>query len=239
MIAAGCSWRSRNPTTPERSKPLGPGTRWRGETIQSGTLPPETGGLDQARIMQPLSDEWTSYSGDLTGKRYSALKHVNKDTVKNLSLKWITLLNQGCGPTGRGIPGAGGPGGGPGGGGGRGGPVAASYPIVVAAGQRRCEPSDRRIGGGILRFDAGSRRVATTSSRGTRADGACSGTTTGNRGGTTNGRGTGMWANSSNSRSTRLGARGRARNGKECGGKRLRHSIALLLVDSARCHHRH
>ena len=50
--------------------------------------------------MKPLSDEWTSYSGDLTGKRYSALKLVNKDTVKNLSLKWITPLTQGCGPTG-------------------------------------------------------------------------------------------------------------------------------------------
>ena len=91
---------------PSGPTPLGPGDPdWRGETIQSGTLPPETGGLDQARIMKPLSDEWTSYSGDLTGKRYSSLKLVNKDTVKNLSLKWITPLNQGCGPTGRGVAG--------------------------------------------------------------------------------------------------------------------------------------
>ena len=65
-----------------------------------------TGGLDQARIMKPLSDEWTSYSGDLTGKRYSALKLVNKDNVKYLSLKWITPLTQGCGPTGTGAGGA-------------------------------------------------------------------------------------------------------------------------------------
>ena len=83
--------------------------------------------------MKPLSDEWTSYSGDLTGKRYSALKLVNTTTVKNLSLKWITPLNQGCGPNGTGSafgpgPAAAGGGGGGGRGGGGGGP---SYPIVV------------------------------------------------------------------------------------------------------------
>src|SRR5215510_5562761 len=87
---------------PSGPTPLGPGDPdWRGDTVQSGQAPPDTGGLDQARIMKPLADEWTSYSGDLTGKRYSALKLVNKDNVKYLSLKWITPLNQGCGATGR------------------------------------------------------------------------------------------------------------------------------------------
>jgi hypothetical protein len=106
---------------PSGPTPHGPGDPdWRGDTVQSGQAPPDTGGLDQARIMKPLSDEWTSYSGDLTGKRYSALKLVNKDNVKYLSLKWITPLNQGCGPTGRGSGGgaadaAGGRGGGRGG----------------------------------------------------------------------------------------------------------------------------
>ena len=86
---------------PSGPTPIGPGhPDWKGQTIQSGPAPAETGGLDQARIMKPLSDEWTSYSGDLTGKRYSALKLVNTTTVKNLSLKWIRPLNQGCGPTG-------------------------------------------------------------------------------------------------------------------------------------------
>src|SRR6478672_11123615 len=109
---------------PSGPSPLGPGDPdWRGETVQSGTPPPDTGGLDQARINKPLSEEWTSYSGDLTGKRFSALKLVNKDTVKNLSLKWITPLVQGCGQTGRdsGAGGGAGPAGGGGGGGGRGG----------------------------------------------------------------------------------------------------------------------
>src|SRR3954447_13281806 len=58
--------------------------------------------LDPADIMKPLADEWRSYSGDLSGKRYSALKLVNTNTVKNLSLKWITPLMTGCGPDGRG-----------------------------------------------------------------------------------------------------------------------------------------
>ena len=30
----------------------------------------------QSTIMKPLKDQWTSYSGDLTGKRYSALTQV-------------------------------------------------------------------------------------------------------------------------------------------------------------------
>src|SRR5580765_8363628 len=94
---------AQNPNyAPSGPAPYGPGDpEWRGETIQSGQMPPDTGGLDQARINKPLSDEWTSYSGDLTGKRYSALKLVNKDTVKYLSLKWFTPLAQGCGQTGR------------------------------------------------------------------------------------------------------------------------------------------
>src|SRR5215471_19545308 len=59
-----------------------------------------SGGLDPADIMKPLADEWRTYSGDLTGKRYSALKLVNTNTVKNLSLKWISTPTTGCGPTG-------------------------------------------------------------------------------------------------------------------------------------------
>ena len=88
---------------PSGPAPTGPGDpERRGQTIQSGTLPPDTGGLTQAAIYKPLSDEWTSYSGDLTGKRHSALKLVTKENVKNLSLKWVTALPQGCGSTGTG-----------------------------------------------------------------------------------------------------------------------------------------
>jgi hypothetical protein len=148
---------AQNPNyVPSGPSPLGPGDpAWRGDTVQSGTPPPDTGGLDQARIMKPLSDEWTSYSGDLSGKRYSTLKLVNKETVKNLSLKWITPLAQGCGASGRGADT--GAGGGPGGfGGGRGGGGgAAAYPIVAGGlgngDANQCGPA--RIGGGILMVD--------------------------------------------------------------------------------------
>src|SRR5438874_91174 len=58
-------------------------------------------GLEPADMLKPLSDQWTSYSGDLTGKRFSSLKLINTNTVKNLSLKWIsTGVTTACGPTG-------------------------------------------------------------------------------------------------------------------------------------------
>jgi alcohol dehydrogenase (cytochrome c) len=152
---------AQNPNyVPSGPTPTGPGhPDWKGQTIQSGQAPPDTGGLTQAAINKPLSDEWTSYSGDLTGKRHSSLKLVNTTTVKNLSLKWIAQLNQGCGPTGAGLTGAGaGPGaggGGGGGGGGRGGGGGASYPIIVGGlgngDANTCGPA--RIGGGILFVD--------------------------------------------------------------------------------------
>ena len=57
--------------------------------------------LDPADILKPLNDQWTSYSGDLTGKRYSHLKLINTDTVKNLSLQWASSsITTGCGPAG-------------------------------------------------------------------------------------------------------------------------------------------
>ena len=116
---------------------------WRGQTLQSSPPPPgaETGGLDPVAIMKPLANEWTSYSGDLSGKRYSALKLVNKDTVKNLSLKWLNQLPTGCGATGTppappappAAAGGRGGGGGGGGGGGRGGGGAGNPVIVTLA----------------------------------------------------------------------------------------------------------
>jgi alcohol dehydrogenase (cytochrome c) len=122
-------------------------------------LTAQTGGLDPADIMKPLADQWTSYSGDLSGKRFSALKLVNTNTVKNLGLKWVSGLTTGCGPTGSGPVGGGAGGGagfgGGGFGGGRGGPAAAPAPIVVGGlgnGEaNNCGPA--RLGGGILAVD--------------------------------------------------------------------------------------
>lgn len=132
---------------------------WRGQTIQMSPPPPnaDVGGLDPADIWKPLADEWRSYSGDLSGRRFSSLKLVNKDTVKNLSLKWITQLTTGCGPTGTGPAAAAGAAAGGiqfGGGGGRGGGGAAGpiTPIVVGGlgngDANNCAP--RAPGGGIL-----------------------------------------------------------------------------------------
>jgi len=116
---------------------------------QSGA---QSGGLDPADIMKPLADQWTSYSGDLSGKRFSALKLVNTTTVKNLSLKWMTPLTTGCGPTGRAAAPAGGGGFGGGRGFGGGGPTA---PINVGGlgngDANNCGPA--RLGGGILFVD--------------------------------------------------------------------------------------
>ena len=76
-------------------------------------------GLDPADILKPLSDQWDSYSGDMTGKRFSPLKSINLNTIKGLGLKWAnTSITTGCGPNGTG-PATGGRGGN--GGGGRGG----------------------------------------------------------------------------------------------------------------------
>src|SRR4051794_11518064 len=136
-----------------------PGDRgWKGETVQIGQPRPnpDVGGLNPADILKPLADEWRSYSGDLTGKRYSLLKNVNTTTVKNLSLKWInTNLTTGCGPTGTGAAGgAGAPAGGGGGGGGRGGGGGGGggTPIIVGGlgdgSVNTCGPA--RFGGGVL-----------------------------------------------------------------------------------------
>src|SRR6187402_1959131 len=143
--------------TPSRSDPRAvvPGhPDWRGQTVQIGPPhpTPDTGGLDPASIIKPAPDQWPSYSGDLSGKRYSPLKLVNKDTVKNLSLKWMNTLPTGCGPNGTApvaaAPAGGGRGGGRGGGGGGG-----SITPIVVGGLGNGEANNcgnRAPGGGIL-----------------------------------------------------------------------------------------
>ena len=70
-------------------------------------------GVDPADLLKPLADSWPSYSGDYTGKRYSALTQVNRLNVKNLTLAWTMSLTGGGGTGGgRGRGGGGGGGGG-------------------------------------------------------------------------------------------------------------------------------
>ncbi len=52
-------------------------------------------GLDPASILKPLSDSWPTYSGDYSGRRYSALTQINKSNVMNLTLAWTARLATG------------------------------------------------------------------------------------------------------------------------------------------------
>src|SRR4051812_16034329 len=54
-----------------------------------------TGGVDPVSIRQPLRATWPTYSGDYTGRRYSALTQVTPLTVNNLTLAWVTRVTAG------------------------------------------------------------------------------------------------------------------------------------------------
>jgi alcohol dehydrogenase (cytochrome c) len=40
--------------------------------------PASSGSLDPASLLKPLGETWPTYSGDYTGRRYSALTQVNQ-----------------------------------------------------------------------------------------------------------------------------------------------------------------
>jgi alcohol dehydrogenase (cytochrome c) len=102
-------------------------------------------GLDPAEIFKPLGDQWPTYSGDYSGKRYSSLKLINQATVRNLSLAWVTRFTTGCGANG---------GGNAGGGGGRGGGSAPPPTIFSGLGNGDLNTcGGARLGGGILMVD--------------------------------------------------------------------------------------
>src|SRR6266446_6445770 len=87
--------------------------------IMPALLLAQSRGLDPALQLRPPTDAWPTYSGDLTGRRYSPLKNIDKTNVKQLSLAWVARgFVEGSGATGRGATMAGPA---PSGGGGRGG----------------------------------------------------------------------------------------------------------------------
>ena len=53
------------------------------------------GGVSPEDLLKPLAKSWPTYNGDYTGKRYSALNMVNRQTVKNLGLAWSVELTPG------------------------------------------------------------------------------------------------------------------------------------------------
>ena len=102
----------------------------------------ERNGVDPADANKPLADQWITYSGDYSGKRFSSLKQVNANTVKHLSLEWLQPnITTACGPTGTAPAGGGG--------------GAAAAPIIIGGlgtGEaNNCGPA--RLGGGILFVD--------------------------------------------------------------------------------------
>ncbi|HWB16491.1 MAG TPA: acido-empty-quinoprotein group A [Vicinamibacterales bacterium] len=68
----------------------------------AGLPPGNQGGLNPADIYKPLADEWPTYSGDYTGRRYSLLTQVDRETVKHLSLGWVGQITAGV-PAGGGF----------------------------------------------------------------------------------------------------------------------------------------
>jgi len=58
--------------------------------------------LDPRRLVQPLGEDWPTYSGDYTGKRFSPLTQIDRTTVKQLSLAWTSRLTAGTGAGGGG-----------------------------------------------------------------------------------------------------------------------------------------
>ena len=55
--------------------------------------------VTDADLLKPLKDDWLTYNGDYTSKRYSALTEVNHQTVKDLALAWSTKFQAGGEPT--------------------------------------------------------------------------------------------------------------------------------------------
>jgi len=73
-----------------------------GVLAASCVLAAQDTGLHPADILKPLSDSWPTYSGDYTGRRYSALKQITQTNVQRLTLAWTTRLT--AGPAGPVVP---------------------------------------------------------------------------------------------------------------------------------------
>jgi len=63
--------------------------------LLSGSLFAQGGGVAPEELLKPLGSSWPTYNGDYTGKRYSSLTAVNRQTVKNLGLAWSAQLAPG------------------------------------------------------------------------------------------------------------------------------------------------
>ena len=53
--------------------------------------------VDPSVLLKALgtTGDWATYGGDYSGRRYSSLKQLDTNSVKNLTLAWSTKLNAG------------------------------------------------------------------------------------------------------------------------------------------------
>src|SRR5438105_2558289 len=54
-------------------------------------------GLDPAAIAKPLGESWPTYSGDYSGRRYSALTQINQTNIRTVTLAFVSKLAAGPG----------------------------------------------------------------------------------------------------------------------------------------------
>jgi alcohol dehydrogenase (cytochrome c) len=87
------------------------------------------GGVDPADLLKPLKDSWPTYSGDYTGKRYSALNQIDQSTVSHLTLAWMAHVTPGQAQGSRGF----------------------GRPPVIVGGEG---PGDINVGGGTIKASA-------------------------------------------------------------------------------------
>ena len=65
--------------------------------VLSTVLAAQQPGLTTAQIEKPSADNWPSYNGDYSGRRFSPLTKINAANVKHLSLAWFYELAEGGG----------------------------------------------------------------------------------------------------------------------------------------------
>jgi alcohol dehydrogenase (cytochrome c) len=71
-----------------------------GAFMVAGAITTAGQNLDPAALYRPLSNNWPTYSGDYTGKRYSVLKQINTSNVANLGLSWVARIAPGLSAAG-------------------------------------------------------------------------------------------------------------------------------------------
>jgi glucose dehydrogenase len=56
-------------------------------------------GLDPVKLLKPPTDTWPTYNGDYSGRRFSPLKQINAENVRDLGLAWVYHADTGPGAT--------------------------------------------------------------------------------------------------------------------------------------------